>query len=202
MKLLGSVTSPYTRKIRVVLAEKKIECDFQVVVAADPEGPVRRYNPLARVPVLVLDDESALFDSPVIAEYLDNAAPNSKLTPQPNRERIAVRELEALADGITDAAVAVRLESIRPAKIRSKDWIERNLSVIPAGVDMLEKSLGDNAFFMGTHFGLADIAVGCCLGYLDFRFPDLNWREGRPGLTRLYEKLMQRASFAETAPHD
>lgn len=200
MKLLGSLTSPYTRKVRVVLAEKKIDCDFQVVVAADPAGPVFAFNPLARVPVLILDDNTALFDSPVIVEYLDNAAPNNKLIPQPNRERIEVKQKESLADGLMDAAVAVRLEVTRSKKEQSAAWIERNLAVVHRCLARIAADLGDNAWSTGTHFGLVDIATGCALGYLDLRFPEINWRDEYPNLAKLHEKLMQRPSFAETVP--
>jgi len=200
MTLLGSTTSPYTRKVRVVLAEKKIDCDFQVVVAADPEGPVVSFNPLARVPVLVLDDNTALFDSPVIVEYLDNAAPNNKLLPQPSRERIEVKQKEALADGLMDAAIAVRLETMRTKKEQSAAWIERNRAVIDRCLVRISLELGENAWSTGTHFGLADIATGCALGYLDFRFPEIDWRGQYPNLAKLHDKLMQRPSYAETLP--
>ena len=118
MRLFCTLTSPYARKVRVVLAEKKI--DFELVVDNPRSSElISQYNPLARVPVLVLDDDSAVYDSPVIVEYLDNVAPNSKLMPQPNRERIEVKCREALADGLIDAAVAIRLEMMRPAKQRT-----------------------------------------------------------------------------------
>ncbi|MCK9285165.1 MAG: glutathione S-transferase N-terminal domain-containing protein [Rhodocyclaceae bacterium] len=200
MKLLGSITSPYVRKVRVVLAEKKIDYEFQIVIASDPDGPVRRYNPLARVPVLVLDDDSAIFDSPVIVEYLDSAAPNNKLLPQPSRERIEVKRREALADGLLDAAVSARMESVRPENERSPASIERNRMVIHSCLEWMSRELGDNAWCMGTPFGLADIAVGCALGYLDLRFADIDWRSAYPNLDRLHDKLMQRSSFAETVP--
>lgn len=201
MKLLGTVTSPYVRKIRVVLAEKKIDCEFVIAVPSAQDGPVMQYNPLARVPVLVLDDDSSLFDSPVIAEYLDNAAPNNKLLPQPNRERIAVRQWEALADGITDAAVALRMETLRPTAQQSPEAIARHQAAIQRGMLKMDADLGEQPFCMGTHISLADVAVGCVLGYLDFRFGELNWRDYCPNLSRLFDKLMQRPSFAETVPH-
>ena len=200
MKLLGSLTSPYVRKVRVVLAEKKIDYEFEVAVPSEAGGPVRRHNPLARVPVLVLDDDSAIFDSPVIVEYLDNAAPNNKLLPQPSRERIEVKRREALADGLLDAAVSARMESLRPDGERSAGWIERNRIVIVHCLECMARELGENAWCLGTHFGLADIAAGCALGYLDLRFPDIDWRSAHPNLDRLHEKLMQRPSFAETVP--
>jgi glutathione S-transferase len=200
MKLLGTLTSPYVRKARVVLAEKKIDFEWIPDSPNDPDSIARRVNPLARVPVLLLDDETPIFDSPVIVEYLDNLAPNKKLLPKANRERIEVKRWEALADGLLDAAVGIRLELLRPEDRRSDPWIEREHSVIDATLVMMAAELGDKSWCMGTPFTLADIAVGCALGYLDFRFPELDWRSRHPPLARLHEKLMQRTSFSESVP--
>jgi glutathione S-transferase len=202
MKLIGTLTSPYTRKARIVLAEKKIDYEFAVDSPNAENTSVPAYNPLARVPVLVLDDDTAIFDSPVIVEYLDNLSPNNKLYPQPNRERIEVKRWEALSDGLLDAAVGVRMESLRPKAQRSSEWIDRERKVIDAALAMMERELGENQWCMGTPFTFADVAVGCALGYLDFRFPAIDWRGRHATLARLYEKLMARPSFAETAPHD
>lgn len=199
MKLFCTLTSPYARKVRVVLAEKKIDCELVIETPRTSEA-IARYNPLARVPVLVLDDDTSIFDSPVIVEYLDSVAPNSKLMPQPNRERIDVKCREALADGLLDAAVAIRGETLRPAKVQDTAAIQRNHLAIGRSLQAMELRLGDSTWSMGTHFGLADIAIGCALGYLDFRFPDIDWRAAQPNLTRLYDKLMQRPSFIETVP--
>jgi glutathione S-transferase len=203
MKLLGTLTSPYTRKARIVLAEKKIDYDWVIDSPNSPDSSVPSHNPLARVPVLVLDDGSSIFDSPVIVEYLDNLSPNNKLFPQPNRERIEVKRWEALADGICDAAVAIRLETLRPAKERSKKWIEDNRKVIDAGLAFMAQELGEqDSWCMGTPFTFADAAVGCALGYLLFRFPEIEWQAQYPNLARLYDKLLQRPSFADTIPKD
>lgn len=202
MKLLGTLTSPYARKARVVLAEKKIDFDWIVDSPNSPDTSVTRYNPLGRVPVLVLDDESALFDSPVIVEYLDNLAPNNKLFPQPNRERIEVKRWEALADGVLDAAVGCRMEQMRPAGERSANWMKRERDVIDAALGMMSRELGDRHWCMGTPFTFADIALGCALGYLDFRFPEIDWRERHSNLAKLHDQLMQRPAFADTLPRD
>jgi glutathione S-transferase len=200
MKLIGTLTSPYVRKARVVLAEKKI--DFELVIDSPnaPDSNVPRYNPLARVPVLVLDDDDAIFDSPVIVEYLDNLAPNNKLFPQTNRERIEVKRWEALSDGLLDAAVAIRLESLRPESQRSDSAMRRERAVIDSALAMMASELGEKHWCMGTPFTFADVAVGCALGYLDFRFPDIEWRSSHPNLGRLHEQLMQRPSFADALP--
>jgi glutathione S-transferase len=200
MKLIGTLTSPYVRKARVVLAEKKI--DFELVIDSPnaPDSNVPKYNPLARVPVLVLDDDTAIFDSPVIVEYLDNLAPNNKLFPQTNRERIEVKRWEALSDGLLDAAVAIRLESLRPESQRSDSTVRRERDVIDNALAMMAGELGEKHWCMGTPFTFADVAVGCALGYLDFRFPEIDWRFDHPNLGRLHEQLMQRPSFADTLP--
>lgn len=200
MKLIGTPTSPYARKARIVLAEKKIDFDWVVDSPNKPDSGVPKYNPLARIPVLVLDDDTAIFDSPVIVEYLDNLAPNNRLFPQPSRERMEVKRWEALADGLLDAAVGIRLELQRPEDKRSENWMTRERQVIDAALDMMSRELDDKHWCMGTPFTFADVAVGCALGYLAFRFPDIDWRARHPNLGKLHDKLMQRSSFADTVP--
>lgn len=201
MKLLGSVPSPYTRKVRIVLAEKKIDCDFEVVDVLPPENPVNALNPLGKVPTLVLDDGTALFDSRVIVEFLDGASPLARLIPDDNRERVAVRRWEALADGTLDAGLLIRYESLRPKKEQSKDWTEKQTGKLTRGLALIAAELGDRTWCQGERYSLADIAVGCCLGWVEFRKPGgVAWRARYPNLERLYVKLMERAAFADTAP--
>ncbi|MCX7179312.1 MAG: glutathione S-transferase N-terminal domain-containing protein [Proteobacteria bacterium] len=202
MKLLGSLTSPYVRKARIVLAEKKIEFDLVLDSPWVEQTTVPRHNPLGKVPVLLLDDESTLYDSRVIVEYLDTVSPNNRLIPSSGRERITVKRWEALADGILDAAVAALLEAKRPKGERSNSWIKRQQGKVTAGLQALADDLGEHAWCHGNAFSLADIAAGTVLGYLEFRFPDIDWREQHTNLARLYVKLMQRPSFAETIPHE
>ena len=202
MKLLGIHPSPFTRKVRIVLAEKKIDCDF-VIASPQAEGsPVPARNPLGKVPVLVLEDETAVYDSRVIVGFLDNVSPFGRLIPPGNRERIEVRRWEALADGVLDAAVLVRYENQRSKDERSAAWIERQTGKIRAGLDEMERELGDKSFCTGNSYTLADIAVGVCLGYLDFRFPQLGWRDSHPNLVRLETKLAERHSFIDTIPRE
>lgn len=200
MKLIGSLTSPFVRKVRVVLAEKKIDYDFVLDSPWEAGNKVADFNPLGKVPILVLDDDTTLFDSRVITEYLDNIAPNNRLIPVPNRERAQIKRWEALADGVCDAAALALLESRRPDGERSPSWIARQRDKVQRGVKAMSDELGDQAWYHGTSPTLADIAVGVSLGYLVFRFPDIDWREQHPNLGRLYDKLMQRPSFAETMP--
>ena len=200
MKLIGSHSSPFVRKVRIVLAEKKIDHDFVIDSPWLADSGVPDINPLGKIPVLVLDEETTLFDSRVISEYLDNVAPNNKLMPAPNRERTEVKRWEALADGICDAAALIFLEKKRPAERQDADWITRQESKLIRGLDYMASELGDNAWCMGNHFSLADIATGCALGYLAFRFPEIDWSVKHPNLARLYDKLMQRQAFADTIP--
>ncbi len=200
MKLIGSLTSPYVRKVRIVLAEKKIDYDFEVDSPWTPETQVPNINPLGKIPVLLLDDDTPLFDSRVIVEYIDSVTPNNKLFPSPNRERTEVKRWEALADGICDAAASAFLESKRPKKEQSADWIARQRDKIVRGLEFMAEELGEKPFCMGTHVSLADIAVGTALGYLVLRFADINWQESHPNLAKLYAKLMLRPSFADTIP--
>jgi glutathione S-transferase len=202
MKLIGSYTSPYVRKVRAVLAEKKIDYDFVIDSPWLPESGVPNLNPLGKIPVLLLEDGTPLFDSRVIVEYIDAVTPNNKLFPAPNRERIEVKRWEALADGICDAAATVFLEAKRPKNEQSASWIERQREKITRSLEFMSEQLGEKPFCTGTHFSLADIAVGTALGYLAFRFADINWQENHPNLGKLYAKLMLRPSLADTVPHD
>ena len=200
MKLIASLTSPYARKVRIALAEKKIECDFVEQSPWDADSDVPTFNPLGKVPVLVLDDGSSLFDSRVIAEYIDSVSPVSRLIPEPSRQRIVVKRWEALADGICDAASAMVIEARRPARQQNQEWLERQRRKIESGLKELANELGERAWCNGEAYSLADIATGCALGYLDLRHPEVSWRSAYPNLVRLAEKLAKRASFAETVP--
>jgi glutathione S-transferase len=200
MKLIASLTSPYARKVRIALAEKKIEYDLVEESPWAAETAVPTYNPLGKVPVFVLDDGTTLFDSRVIVEYLDTVSPVSRLIPEPSRQRIGVRRWEALADGICDAAVAIVLESRRAAGQQDGHWLERQRGKVDLGLRELARELGDKAWCNGEGYSLADIATGCALGYLDLRHAAIDWRGVYPNLVKLADKLSKRPSFAETAP--
>lgn len=200
MKLIGSLTSPYVRKVRIVLAEKKIEFEFAIDSPWVPGSGIPNINPLGKIPVLILDDSTVLFDSRVIVEYIDSVAPNNKLMPESNRERAEVKRWGAVADGVCDAAALIFLERKRPEVQQSAEWIERQTDKIVRSLEYMSSELGDSPYCQGTHYTLADVAVGCALGYLILRFPEIEWREKHVNLARLYDKLMLRPSFAETVP--
>jgi glutathione S-transferase len=200
MKLYGSPLSPFARKVRIVLAEKRIECETEWVDVMAPDTPINRRNPLGKVPALMLDDDDTLFDSRVIVEFLDNVSPFSRLIPDDNRERIAVRRWEALADGVVDAGILIRYESLRPKKEQSAAWVERQKGKMERGLAAMAGELGERAWCHGNGYTLADIALGCCLGWLDFRKPaGIEWR-GYPNLVKHFDKLMERASFQDSVP--
>jgi glutathione S-transferase len=202
MKLIGAVTSPYVRKVRIVMAEKKLDYQF-VLEDVWANDAIVASNPLGKVPCLIMEGGEAVFDSRVIVEYVDALSPVGKLIPGSGRERAEVRTWEALADGLMDAALLARLEQTwagRSDTERSQAWIDRQMGKIDAALAAMAKGLGDKPFCAGVHLTLADIAVGCALGYLDFRFPQVEWRKHHLSLASLADKLEQRPSFVDSAP--
>lgn len=201
MKLIGSNSSPYVRKVRVVLAEKKIEYRYELDDVWSPESTLQSINPLGKVPTLVMDDGAALFDSSVIAEFLDNLTPVHKLVPPNGRSRIEVKTWEVLGDGLLDAALLVRLEqTLRTESQRSPAWIARQMAKVEGSLQAMSNALDDKPWCVDGRYSLADISLGCALGYLDFRFPALGWRAQFSNLARHADKLFARASFVETVP--
>lgn len=203
MKLIGSTSSPYVRKVRVVMAEKRLDYEFvQEDVWAD-DTTIATSNPLGKVPCLVMDGGDAMFDSRVIVEYLDTLSPVGKLIPASGRERAEVKTWEALADGVMDAGVLWRMEAVWPKRAdneRSQAWMDRQRGKVEAGIAAMAKGLGDKPFCSGIHLSLSDIAVVCALDWIGFRFLDLDWRTEHPSLARLCDKLHQRPSIKDTAP--
>lgn len=201
MKLIGSLASPYARKVRIVFAEKKLDYVFELEDVWGAETKIQLANPLGKVPCLIMEDGSAMIDSRVIAEYLDTLTPVCKLLPPSGRQRADVKCWEALADGVLDAGVLVRLERTqRPPELRSEAWIARQMSKVELGLASLAHKLGDHSYCAGNQYSLADVAVGCALDWLTFRFPEIDWRGGHPKLARLADKLAERQSFKDTVP--
>lgn len=201
MKLFAAFVSPYTRTVRVVLAEKKIDCELEVVDVVPIENPVNAHNPLGKIPTLVLDDGTALYDSRVIVEFLDSVSPISRLIPDGTRDRVAVRRWEALADGVLDAGILIRYESNRDKAEQSRTWIAKQLARVHRGMKAMNEDLAERTWCHGDRYSLADIAVGCCFGYLQFRSPGgIDWRAEYPNVARHHDKLMERPAFADTVP--
>jgi len=200
MKLIGSLTSPYVRKVRIVLAEKRLDYQLQLSNVWAVDSDIQMFNPIGKVPCLLMEDDGALYDSRVIVEYLDTLSPVSRLIPAAGRERATAKCWEALGDGLLDAAVTVVKERQRPPAQISPEWIERQLGKVHAALKSMSQGLGEQSFCLGINYSLADICVGCSLGYLDFRFPEIDWRGDYPNLDKLYRKLAARQSFEESQP--
>ena len=199
MKLVYSRTSPYVRKVRVLLAEKNLDCDLVEDNVWSPDTAIARYNPLGKVPSLVLDDGRCLYDSAVITEYLDGLS-EPALIPHTGVERAHARRLEALADGICDAAVTIVLERRRDASRQDASWMERHRTKVERGLAAIVGELGAADWLGGARPTLADIAAGCALFYVEFRLPEYGCRAQHPHFARWAARLEERASFAATRP--
>lgn len=201
MKLIASLTSPFVRKVRIYLAEKNIPYQLVIDVPWDEQTQVPSFNPLGKVPVLIINEEQhTLFDSRVIVEYLERLVPSPALIPEAAEAFIRVKRQEALADGIADAAAAIFIEKKRPVDLQSAEWMNRQQQKIELGLKAMSEVLADHNYFVNDEFSLADISAVCCLGYLDLRFPDITWREQYPNLAAFMQRLSERASVQLTAP--
>jgi glutathione S-transferase len=199
MILVGSRTSPYVRKVRVLLAERQVAHQFLEENAWTQDTTVPRYNPLNKVPALVLDEGESIYDSAVIAEYLD-AISGGHFIPSDPRARAHVRRLEALGDGIADAGITVFLERKREASRQDEAWMARQMDKVMAATSAAATALGDRAYLGGEQMNLGDLACGCALFWLEFRMPEVRWRETHPRLGDWAKRLESRASFQATRP--
>lgn len=201
MKLIGALASPYVRKVRIVLAEKKLDYKLELENVWAEDTRIQQSNPLGKVPCLVMEDGEAVFDSRVICEYLDTLSPVGKLIPPSGRERVEVRCWEALADGVTDAAVQIRVERMFHDEAScSARLIARQRSKIDESLRAMSQGLDERTWCASNRLTLADVAMVCALGYLDLRLPDIDWRGAYPNLARHTERMMARASVADTVP--
>jgi glutathione S-transferase len=200
MKLIGSYTSPYVRKISVMLLEKGIAFDFVNDPPANAGSKVTQFNPLGKVPALVTDEGEVFFDSPIIVQFIELLNVSPTLLPWQPLEALRVRQIEALADGVTDAAVALVLDSKRDADKRNEEWVIRQREKLLRGLHTLEQHAKNRTLLNGESLNVADIAVACCIGYLNFRRVAPGWCVEHPTLISLVERLFQRESFAQTTP--
>jgi len=200
MKLIIARPSPYARKARIALIEKGIPFELVVDNPWQPDTGVDKANPLGKVPALVLDDGSVIHDSKVIVEYLETLDRTPQLLPRTKETWIRHKMIEAVADGICDAIVLAVIEQRRAPEKRSADWVDRQHRKVVAGTAELSRMLGKREWFTDAGMGLGDIATGCALEYIDFRYPQFDWRKAAPNLIPLHERLSQRPSFATTKP--
>ena len=200
MKLLSATPSPYARKVRIALAEKGIPFELVTEVPWDSTTQTPRYNPLEKLPVLIMDDGTSVYESRFILEYLEAKFPTPPLLPDSIDDRLAARQVEVLADGVCDAFVLLFWERHRPAAQQSQEWMARQQRKIDGGLAALARVAGDREFVIGDRFGLADIVTGTVVAYLAVRDPRQPWRERHPNLGRLSDRLEQRESFRTTRP--
>ncbi len=199
MQLLGTDTSPYTRKVRLVILERRLLVQYVVTHPRDAGSPVPRSNPLGRVPTLLLDDGTPIFDSPVICEYLDGLRDAAPLLPRDDAAaRLLVKRWEAIADGIMDSAVAVRIESLRPAEKQDPAWLALHARAIDRALAFASTELADRSWCVGQGVTLADLALVSALLYLDLRQPERDWRGGHPTLAAFAARMAMRQSVRAT----
>jgi glutathione S-transferase len=198
MKLIGSKTSPFVRKVRILLAEKRLPCEFLEESPWTAQTTVPRYNPLNKVPVLQLDDGESLYDSSVITEYLDTL-PGPRFIPATGSERARVRRDEALGDGIGEAGITMFLERKRSAELQDASWIARQRDKMDAGIAALAKSVGPESSIGAAQINIGDISCACALFWVEFRLPEIDWR-AHANLKEWAERLEALPSFAATRP--
>ena len=200
MKIIIATPSPYARKIRVILREKDIDFEEIIDVPWNTDTLTVGINPLGKVPILLSDAHEPLFDSKLIAQYLDDYKPKPLFYPKNSRENISARLVETVADGICDSIVLIFLENSRKETLRSKNWIKLQEKKIFEGVKYLSNNLGEKKYFVGNHFNIADVSGFTCLEYLDLRFPKFKWRDQYPNLETYWNIHQDRESFKETRP--
>lgn len=199
-RLISATPSPYARKVRIQMSEKGIPFQLETEVPWNADTATPGHNPLEKIPVLIVEDGPAVYESAYICEWLEVMHPEPPLLPANAQDRLAVRRYEVLADGICDALVLMFFENLRPDAGRSQSWFDRQSRKVEGGLAALADLCGDSEFAWGDSFSLADIATGAALGYIDMRWPDHRWRENHPNLSALSDRLERRKSFTDTAP--
>jgi len=199
-RLISATPSPYARKVRIALAEKAIPFELVTEVPCDSTTITPRYNPLEKLPILLLENADSIYESSYILEFLELKHPTPPLLSTDADDRLASRRLEVLCDGICDAVVLTFFERRRPAACRSLEWSQRQRRKIDGGVREMARLLGERQWAVADRFGLGDIAVATALGYLGVRFAEFVWRPLYPNLAAFCDRMEQRPSFIGTRP--
>ena len=200
MKLLSATPSPYARKVRIALAEKGLPFELVTEVPWNADTTTPQYNPLEKVPVLILEDGTTVYEPRHILEYLEVKFPHPPMFPKAPDEVLAAKRLEVLADGICDAAVLVIFERRRPKDCRSVSWEARQRRKIEGGFAEVARLVPADGYCVGSTFGLGDIAVGSLLDYISLRLSEIDWSDKYANLVGLHERLSRRPSFRDTVP--
>ena len=201
MKLISATPSPYARKVRIALAEKGVPFELHTEVPWNDDTSLPQHNPLEKLPVLILDDGTALYESSFILEWIERKHPEPPLLPSDDDGILAHKQVDALATGTCDALLLVFFERMRPEAHRSQPWMARQMRKVRGGVAEIARRVGDQANIVRDRFGLGDISAGSVLGYMEVRFPELDWRREHPNLGRYVDGLMRRPSFQGTVPY-
>lgn len=201
MKLYYNPASPYVRKVRILAIEIGIEDRIEEtevrMTPTEPDAGLNSDNPIGKVPTLVTDDGHVLFDSRVVCEYLDSLHDGASFFPAPGKARWSALRRQALADGLMDAAVLTRYETfLRPEKLRWPDWIDGQKGKIGRALDAMEQDAGS----LADGFDIGPVTFACALGYLDFRYPEDDWRKDRPRLAEWFDAISGRPSVQATMP--
>ncbi len=200
MKLISATPSPYARKIRIALAEKDIAFELQTEVPWNDDTSLPQHNPLEKLPVLILDDGSTIWESSFILEWLERKHPTPPLLPSDDDGILAHKRMDALSTGVCDAFMQVFFERMRPQAHQSQPWINRQMRKVHGGLAEIARTVGDRRYALRDQFGMADIATGSMLGWLSVRAPDLGWQTLYPNLEHYLDGLMERPSFQTTVP--
>lgn len=199
-KLISATPSPYARKVRIALAEKDLPFELLTEVPWDSTTITPRYNPLEKLPILLLPDGSSVYESSYILQYLELKYPDVPLLPDDVDDKLMARKLEVLCDGVCDAVVLTLFEKKR-AGGGSPEWLARQRRKIEGGIAEMARIVGSRTWAVGDRFGLGDIAVGTAVGYLSVRFQEMPWRSLYPDLALFSERLEQRSSFKNSVPY-
>ncbi len=201
MKLISATPSPYARKVRIALAEKGLPFELHTEVPWNDDTSLPRHNPLEKLPVLILDDGTALYESSFILEWIERKHPEPPLLPADDDGILAHKQLDALATGACDALVLIFFERMRPEAHRSRPWMDRQMRKVRGGVAEIARRLDGQDHLVRGEFGLGDVSAGSLLGWMAVRFPELDWRAEHPSLGRYMDRLMRRPSFQGTVPY-
>ena len=198
MRIVGTESSPFTRKVRIAALERNLSPEFVVDSPLSAESRVPSLNPLGKVPVLVADDGAAIVDSSLIVAYLDDIGDGARLVPQSGPDRTAVLQWEAIANGVMDAAVLMRMEVLRPQAERSAAWTARQMSKAESAMAWMDRSLEATGYCAVPQLSVASLSMACCLAYLQFRFAEGRWAERFAHVGQACAELEQRPSFKAT----
>ncbi len=201
MRLISATPSPYARKVRIALAEKSLPFELQTEVPWNDDTSLPQHNPLEKLPVLILDDGTAIWESSHILEWIERKHPQPPLLPADDDGILAHKRMDVLATGVCDAFLLMFFERMRPAEHQSQPWTDRQMRKVRGGVAEIARVVGNKRYAVRDAFGLADLSIGSVLGYLAVRFPEFAWRELHPNLGHYMDGLMQRPSFQATVPY-